>query len=403
MRRFSVVIPVYNVEDYLALSLESLRQQTFSDFEAICINDGSSDGSLRILRDFALIDDRFIVVDQENQGVSAARNAGTRRATGEIICFFDSDDLLKQDALERLDAAFRKTKADLVSFGGEPYPSFRGTYWLNSVLSPRDYTYRSFSTDILFKECSRPFVWSIACKRDALMRSGAHFNTTLPLGEDQAFLFSLYPRVQSVAFISDKLIQYRVSRSGSAMDTHYEDCVERIGKHLDVCGSIVLDWKKDDLFSRYWEDLLRWIVEFVAFDIFSLPDPQREETLDLFKAMLERHFSSDELDSFIAHEGAAGKIVLCARGERPLAYGIHRKIMLLLFRRQLYGNKAMLQKIKAFVAAKIPVRKLLNHIRRERLAQAEEERVQLEEDWEKADALARKEALELVERQAKRV
>ena len=400
MRRFSVVIPVYNVEDYLALSLDSLRRQTFSDFEAICINDGSSDASLRILNDFAAVDERFVVIDQENKGVSAARNTGMDFATGEIVCFFDSDDLLKQDALERLDAAFKETAADLVSFGGEAYPSFRGTYWLNSVLSPRDYTYHSFSTDILFKERSRPFVWSIACKRGALERSGARFNTTLPLGEDQAFLFSLYPRVQSVAFISDKLIQYRVARSGSAMDTHFEDCAARIRKHLDVCSSIIEDWKKDDLFSRYWDDLLCWIIEFVGFDFFNMPESQRDEVLDSFRVMLEQHFSSDGLRLFIAQRGAAGKIVLCACGERQLAIGIRRKIMMLMFRRQLYGNKAMLQRVTTVLLSRCPAKKLLNRMRRKQIVRAEEERARLEQDWEEADAIAREEALEQIEREA---
>ena len=88
----SVIIPVYNTEAYLERCLVSVLSNTYRDLEVICINDGSTDGSLEILNAFARQDERVTVIDKKNGGLSAARNDGLRRATGEWIAFIDSDD-----------------------------------------------------------------------------------------------------------------------------------------------------------------------------------------------------------------------------------------------------------------------------------------------------------------------
>ena len=95
MPKVSVVIPVYKVEKYIFQALESLRTQSFTDWEAIIVDDGSPDASAEICSDFCNRDSRFKLVHQNNAGLSAARNTGMRYAAGEYICFFDSDDYLK--------------------------------------------------------------------------------------------------------------------------------------------------------------------------------------------------------------------------------------------------------------------------------------------------------------------
>ena len=100
MPKISVIIPVYNVEKYLESCLNSVLAQTFQDWEAICINDGSPDQSDKILAQFAAKDSRFKMITQENQGLSMARNAGLEAATSDWITFLDSDDILPAYALE---------------------------------------------------------------------------------------------------------------------------------------------------------------------------------------------------------------------------------------------------------------------------------------------------------------
>ena len=93
MPKVSVVLPVYNVENYLKECLDSLVEQTYKDIEIICVDDGSSDSSLKILKEYAVIDNRIIVLEQKNQGAAVARNFGLSVATGEYVSFLDSDDV----------------------------------------------------------------------------------------------------------------------------------------------------------------------------------------------------------------------------------------------------------------------------------------------------------------------
>ncbi len=96
---FSIIIPVYNVAPYLRECLDSVLSQTFTDWEALCVDDGSTDGSGTILDEYAAKDKRFRVIHQKNAGVSAARNVGLANAEGEWFLYLDGDDVLRMDAL----------------------------------------------------------------------------------------------------------------------------------------------------------------------------------------------------------------------------------------------------------------------------------------------------------------
>lgn len=107
--KISIIIPVYNVEKYLPECLDSIIAQTLSDIEIICINDGSPDNSLSILKDYAAKDSRIIIIDKENEGVGKARNDGMRAASGEFIAFMDSDDYYPNpEVLEKLYTAAKE-------------------------------------------------------------------------------------------------------------------------------------------------------------------------------------------------------------------------------------------------------------------------------------------------------
>ena len=99
MPKFSIIIPVYNVEKYLVECLESIVNQSFKDFEVICVNDGSTDNSLEILQKYAENDERFKVLNQENQGQGIARNNALNIANGEYILFVDPDDFIELNML----------------------------------------------------------------------------------------------------------------------------------------------------------------------------------------------------------------------------------------------------------------------------------------------------------------
>ena len=114
MPKVSVIVPIYNSEKYLDMMLESVRNQTFRDFEAILVNDGSTDGSQDIIDRYCDEDGRFKCITQENKGVSVARNAGLDVACGDYVVFYDSDDIIPDNSIADLYAAGRREFADLV-------------------------------------------------------------------------------------------------------------------------------------------------------------------------------------------------------------------------------------------------------------------------------------------------
>jgi glycosyltransferase involved in cell wall biosynthesis len=114
MPKISVIIPVYNVEKYLSQCLDSVINQTFKDFECICVNDGSTDNSLTILQEYSNKDNRIKIINQKNSGSSIARNKALRQSIGQYIAFIDSDDFVSNDYLEKLITVAEKENSNIV-------------------------------------------------------------------------------------------------------------------------------------------------------------------------------------------------------------------------------------------------------------------------------------------------
>mgnify|MGYP000650744292 FL=1 len=119
--RVSVIIPVYNVEKYLRECLDSIVNQTLREIEIICVDDGSTDGSPEILREYGERDCRITIISQENRGISSARNHGAEVASGEYFYFMDGDDILERDALSKLYKLSEEKSLDVLYFDGESF------------------------------------------------------------------------------------------------------------------------------------------------------------------------------------------------------------------------------------------------------------------------------------------
>lgn len=109
----SIIVPVYNSEAYLNDCLDSITQQTLRNIEIICINDGSTDNSIKILKDYAEKDSRIAIIDKQNGGQASARNVGIKKASGEYIGFVDSDDWIDEHYFEKLYRVSKESKADM--------------------------------------------------------------------------------------------------------------------------------------------------------------------------------------------------------------------------------------------------------------------------------------------------
>lgn len=121
MVKVSVIIPIYNVEQYIEECLLSAVKQTLREIEIICVNDGTKDDSMRIVRQYAKEDERIVIIDKENGGLSSARNAGIRRAQGEYVYFLDSDDYIAENMLEVLYCDCCQNELDNIYFDAESF------------------------------------------------------------------------------------------------------------------------------------------------------------------------------------------------------------------------------------------------------------------------------------------
>lgn len=213
--KVSIVIPVYNVERFLKQCLDSVLAQTFTDYEVVCVNDGSTDSSPGILRRYAKKDNRILVIDQENGGLSAARNTGMSYARGEYIAFLDSDDYLDSQMLEKTVAKAEESHADIVIFD----------YWLYFDSTGELGTYRD--QDIYARLSGRLFtleeqpemaqfigVWDRLFRRSFLESHGFQY----PVGriyEDVTFCVETELAAKRIALLADHLYYYRRDVVGS--------------------------------------------------------------------------------------------------------------------------------------------------------------------------------------------
>lgn len=391
MPKVSVIIPVYNVETYVALSVESALDQTLADIEVICVDDGSLDASGDLIDALSSLDGRIRVIRKKNGGLSSARNAGLAAATGDIVCFLDSDDLLVDSACETLLKTFSMTGADVVTYGAFPYPEENGYPWLNEVLSPQRIDYNGFDDDILFKEKSSPFAWRTACRRSYLKQIGLLFDETLPYGEDQVFQFQLYPRCNRVSFIPDKLVRYRVSRKGSFMDSRLNDLERMAFDHISIVQRIICDWSQLGFLSGRAHRVLDWISDFSLVRIFSLPESSRLKAINTADKVLLSYFDEEDLKQYVS-AGNGGGFIDAMHFDRSLASGKKNKRLLTGYYLRACGKRYVLRLKIDRIKLILPFRKPFSSKKRKEEAEAERKRIAVLRKWEREDLEERKRA-----------
>ncbi|MBR5278911.1 MAG: glycosyltransferase family 2 protein [Clostridia bacterium] len=283
--KISVIIPIYNVSEYLNMSLGSCAEQTLNDVEFICVNDGSTDDSLEIVKAFAEKDHRFRIIDKENGGISSARNAGLDAALGEYIMFLDADDYLEPNACERVWLEKLEAPTDVVIFSANIFPrNPMPIPWYYAVLTCPTRRYWEFESKVLFEEPSaKPFIWHQAFKKSIIDEHNIRFDENIKQGEDQIFIFKFYPYAENFCFLQDRLYNYRWYRENSAMwkFTQNGNLDGRIEAHLLVVEAIAKHWHSEGFIEKYGLEFTKWAMDFLAVDI-----------LDKKVQSKEKHFAS---------------------------------------------------------------------------------------------------------------
>lgn len=221
----SVIVPAFCTERYIGEAIDSLRMQTLTDIEIICIDDGSTDGTRAVIDQRATEDERVkALAFDENRGVGAARNAGIDIATGRFVYFFDSDDRLVVDALEQLVAAMSADRLDVVLFDAAPFydpPGLEATrpgypaYYRRRQEHVGVMTGLELFTSMALADDWKPSPCLYLLDRDFASAHGLRFEAGL-LHEDQSFTFAMAMAARRARYLPARLFERRV-RADSIM------------------------------------------------------------------------------------------------------------------------------------------------------------------------------------------
>lgn len=212
----SIIIPIYNVSQYLNECIQSVVNQSYKDFECILIDDGSSDGSEMICDQWAQKDSRIKVIHQSNQGVSKARNRGIVEAQGEYITFIDSDDWIDPNYLNKLFQPIEKYKVDLVVCGLQQQYN-NGTFQNYSYKTGIINIEKQFTNE--FTDINKKFLffgpYIKLYKKAIIQKHNIHFPPEYTYGEDLIFNYNYLEYVKAIYIVNQCLYHYRIIGSGT--------------------------------------------------------------------------------------------------------------------------------------------------------------------------------------------
>ena len=209
--KVSVIVPVYNTERYLRECLDSIKNQTLTDIEIICVDDGSPDNCGKILDEYAANDSRFIVIHQDNKGIGASRNCGLEKSTGEYITFVDSDDYLQLDAYETAYNSAKKDDADILQFQVQKFQDGEDA----RVIENNDYSEGYFvdNKDYFFEGKGRSngtcWIWLKLFKSDFVKSNKVKFIEDIVPADDNCFSWMTAARAKIIKIIPTKLYNHR--------------------------------------------------------------------------------------------------------------------------------------------------------------------------------------------------
>lgn len=272
--KVTVIVPVYNAARYLQDTLKSLRRQTLEAIEVICINDGSTDNSLELLRQFEACDSRITVIDQSNSGAGAARNAGLRAAKGEYLSFLDADDLYEPTMLERAYAAAKEYEADLVVYGADFYYEDSGTYrkepWLDLRRLPARSPFDVFDIEGNPFRSTNGWTWDKLFRRSFVLDNRIEFQEQRTYN-DMSFTFKALIYASRVAVVDQTLIHQRKNHGNSLSQTGAKSwwCV-----HDALLGlkEGVLERGKTEVLSSAFDNYALHMLHFNAQSLSRAPE-----------------------------------------------------------------------------------------------------------------------------------
>lgn len=257
MNKISVVLPCYNCEKTVVACLDSIAKQTYSNYEIIVVNDGSTDGTGKAIADFFSAHPQIphTVIEQENGGISCARNTGITRATGEIIAFIDSDDCYDEKYLEVMEAHRQGDR--LVVCG----------YYANKIKRLPNCPSRDLESQIreLRQSVCLNTVWNKLFSAEVLKKNGILFDKRLSYGEDLLFVMQYLDCVGEISIVDDALYFYRVTENGLNYSVHGDKPRELVDMWTSVFDFYTRhEYEKKELYQAFIKSVFSMLSN--AFD-----------------------------------------------------------------------------------------------------------------------------------------
>lgn len=250
MAKVSVIMPVYNLEDYLNRSINSLVNQSFSDIEIIIIDDGSTDNSQKIIKSYN--DKRIKLFTQSNKGSSYARNVAIQNATGEYMMFLDGDDYFEIDCISRAYHSIIKNQSDICIFGSR-FIDGDGNEVKTIIPSHHEVIKIKENRSILLEieNCNWDKIYKTSLIKDHQVKfpEGLYY-------QDYAFTFTSLMYADTISFIDDILINYTCGRQGNITG----EISSRIFDIFAISDYIIQSYKQKELYDTYYDELKAIII-----------------------------------------------------------------------------------------------------------------------------------------------
>lgn len=280
MPKISVIIPVYNVEKYLRECLDSVINQTLKDIEIICVDDGSTDDSLKILREYEQKDSRITLLQQENQYAGVARNNGLSLACGEYLLFLDSDDVFELNMFERLYNSSIQSNSDITLCHCRNYIEDTKEYEVNNLIIKEYLTSNNFSSKdmskYIFQFCNG-WAWDKLFKADLIKNNQLKFQA-LRQSNDTYFVYMALCLANKISVIDDVLINHRMhSSSLEATRTKSPECFYK------ALVAVKKELEDRNLYQTYEQSFINYCLEFSYWQISTINNKDsKKQMTDLF-------------------------------------------------------------------------------------------------------------------------
>lgn len=300
MKKVSVIVPFYNVEEYIERSIKSLVEQSLEEIEIILVNDGSKDGSEEIAKEYKKrYPDKIVYLEKENGGLSDARNYALPYATGEYIAFLDSDDYVEEEMYEEMYVTAKMDKADIVECDYVwEYPE--------ETIESKGRAYKD-RKDMLLN--ARVVAWNKLIKKELLEKTRIKFPVGLRY-EDVEFFYKLVPYINSISIVKKPFIHY-VQRENSISNTQ----TNKTAQIMDVLDNVLEFYKENNIYENYKNELeynyARYLLCSSMLRMIMIEEKdEREKTIKYAWEKLNTTFPKWKENPYFKEKGLKNKYML---------------------------------------------------------------------------------------------